>query len=108
MLIVNFYQRLIYKSIQDNMKLQILQYIKDHGTSTPISFNYYPLIDNYPYNKQYSLKVNIKTQPGETNRKTVFICVPIFNIGPDEAMFKLLVILKKILKVHNLNMSLQR
>ena len=38
--------------------------------------------------KSYPLKVNIKTQTGESERKTVAIYVPLFCTGSPEALLK--------------------
>ena len=53
------------------MKLQLLQDTKNRGMLNLISFNTYPTIRNKPNKKKDSLKVEIKTQPGETNTEMV-------------------------------------
>ena len=66
-----------------------------------------PLMGNNPNKFQDSLKVKIVTQPGETNRKMVPLYLLILKTSSDEALSKVLVILKKILKVNNLNTGSQ-
>ena len=49
----------------------MLQDLKNHGPLPPISFTPDPTIGKKPDEKQDSLKVEIKTQPGESCSKTV-------------------------------------
>ena len=50
---------------------------------------------------QDSLRVKIKKQAVETNRKIVSVYIPIFKAEYNEAIFNFLVLLRKILKVPN-------
>ena len=85
------------------MKLQLIQKLNSCGPTTLVYFKIAPMNRNKPDKKKYSLKVEIKTQPGQINSKKVFIYVPIFKTRSAKALLNLLVILKNILKVNNLN-----
>ena len=56
------------------------------------------MIGNTPTDKVDSLKVNIKTQPGERYSKTLVIFMPLFRTGSPEALLKFLIIFNKIIK----------
>ena len=60
------------------------------------------MVGNKTDEKQDSLKVKIKTQPGETNRKAVLLYVTILNTGSTKAMLKLLMLPNNILRGKNL------
>ena len=51
------------------MKLHMLQDLKNCKPILPIYFNPEPTINNKPKDNQDYLKVDIKTQPGYSNRK---------------------------------------
>ena len=85
-----------------DIKLQLPQYLKNIRTPPPISFSIDTMVGKKPDEKQDSLKVKIKTQPGETNSKAVLLYVPIINIWSTKAMLKLLILPNNILRGKNL------
>ena len=54
-------------------KLQIIQYLKNHGMTPQIYFNKYPEIDKKPDNKEDYKRVEINTHTGDINRKTLLL-----------------------------------
>ena len=64
------------------MKLQLpKEYRKTQGPPTPILYKAEPTLGNTPTDKSGSLKVDIKSQRGERDNKTVAIYVPLFRTG---------------------------
>ena len=53
--------------------------------------------------KSYSLRVNIKTQPGDRDSKTMAIYVPLFRTGSPEVLLQLVMILHKIIQGQNMS-----
>ena len=84
------------------MELQLIHYFNNSGTPNPISSNTDPIIFNKPEEKKDSLKMDIKTQPGEVNIKDISLYIPFFKTSSLEALIKLLLLLKKIIKSQNL------
>ena len=64
-----------------------------------------PTIDKTLTNKSDSLKVNIKTQPGERDNKTVAIYVALFWREIPEALLKFVTLLHKIIRSQDLYMG---
>ena len=52
---------------------------------------------------QEPLKVEIKTQPGDSNRDTVLLYIPLSKTGSYKSLLKFITVLKKIMKGQNLN-----
>ena len=61
-----------------------------------------------PTEKLDSLKVDIKTQPGERYKKTVVIYVPMFRTGIPEALLKFVTLLHNIIRGKYLSMGPQK
>ena len=74
----------------------------------PISYKPEPKIeDTHSYKAEY-LKVDIKNQPGERDRKTVAIHMTVFMPGSPESLLKFVAILNKIIKGKDLSTQPQR
>ena len=58
--------------------------------------------------KSASLKVDIKTQPGERDSETVAFYVPIFRTGRPEALLKFVTFLHNIIRVQDLSTGPQK
>ena len=85
------------------MKLHINKYnIKSHGPKPPIFYKPKPTISKTLSDKSDSLKVDIKTQSGKANSKTILIYLPMFKTGSTEEILMFLTILQKIIKVQSL------
>ena len=89
------------------MKLQMLQDPKNCGPPPLILFNTNPTIGKNHDEKHNPLKVDIKTQQGEAHNETDLLYIPIFKTGLDEALLKLLILLKKTLMGQNLTTGTQ-
>ena len=63
----------------------------------PIYYKPEPNFDKTPLDKLESLKVDIKTHPGERYRNMVAIYVPLFYTGIPELLLKLVTILNNII-----------
>ena len=61
-----------------------------------------------PTEKLDSLKVDIKTQPGERYSKTVVIYVPMFRTGSPEALLKFVTLLHNIIRDQDLSTGPQK
>ena len=84
------------------MKLHILQAIKNHGPPPSISFKPDPSIGKKPNEKVDSMRFKIKTHTVNIDSKIVSLYLMIFNTMSAKANLKFLILLKKILKGHNL------
>ena len=73
-----------------------------YETTATKTYKANPTIGKTPTDKSDSLKVDIKTQPGERNIKTVAIYVPLFWTGIPEALLKFVTILHKIIQGQDL------
>ena len=80
----------------------MLQYLKNNGLSPPNNFNKNPKIIKKLDKKDNYLKVNIMTQSGEVCIKSIFLYVTIIKTGLTKSILKLLFLLKKVIKSHNL------
>ena len=80
----------------------MIQDLKNHCSPPSISFKPDLAIGIKHGEMWNSLKVDMKTFPGEKNRKIVFLYISIFNNSFSKAPLKFLFILKKIIKVNNL------
>ena len=91
------------------MKLQIPKKYLINRVPPPPNF-YKPdlTIDKTPAEKLDSLKVDIKTQPGEKDSDTVVIYVPMFRIGSLEDLLKFVTIPTKIIQGQDLSTGPQR
>ena len=65
---------------------------------TPISYKPDVTIGKTPTEKSDLMKVDIKTQPGDSYSDTVAIYVPLFRTGSQEALLKFVTILHKIIR----------
>ena len=83
------------------VKLQ-LQEFKNRRTAPPISYKPEPTFGIKPETKYEYLKVDIKTQSGKANSKTILIYLPMFKTGSTEEILMFLTILQKIIKVQSL------
>ena len=82
------------------MKLKTNKYnLKSSGPPPTIFYNTNPTIRKTPAEKSYLPKVNIKTQPGESDNNVVVIYVPLFWTGIPEALLKSVTIIHKIIRV---------
>ena len=63
-----------------------------------MSYKPEPTFGMKPKTKSESLKVNIKTQPGKENRKTILIYLPMSKTGSLEELLRFLTILQNIIK----------
>ena len=77
------------------MKLQVLQDLNNRWLLTPISFKLDPEIGKKHDKKQDSLKVDIKTRPGEIKIEMLSFYIPIYKAFLVKALSKFLVLLKK-------------
>ena len=73
------------------------------GPSLLISYKANPTIDKTPTDKSDSLKVDIKTQPGERESGMVEIYVPLFWTGIPEVFLKFMTLLHKIIRCQELS-----
>ena len=81
------------------MKLQPPRvYFKNRGPPPPISYKPNVTIGKTPTENSDSLKVDIKTQPGESDSERVAIYMPLFRTGIPEALLKFFTILHKIIR----------
>ena len=71
--------------------------LKNCGLPPQIFYKPDPTIGKTPEEKLDSLKVNIKTQPGERDSKTFAINVPLFWTGSTKALLKFITLLKNII-----------
>ena len=86
------------------MKLQLSkEYWENWGPPPPISYKSDPTLGKTRTDKSDSLKVNIKTQPGERDRKTVDIYVLLFRTGSQESLLKFVTILKNNIRGQDLS-----
>ena len=86
------------------MKLHILKENRNnHGPTPTISYKFDLTIGNTPEDKSDSIKVGIKTQPGDRERKMVVIYVPMFRTGSPEALLSFVTILHNIIQVQDLS-----
>ena len=91
------------------MKLQLPQkYWKNRGPPPLILYKSDPTIVKTLIDKSNSLKVDIKTQPGERDIETVAIYVQFFWAGSPESLLKFLLLLHKIIWGHDLSKGPQR
>ena len=76
----------------------------------PLLISYKPNITTRktPTEKSDSLKVDIKTQPGERDCETVSIYMPLLRTGSIEALLKFLTILLKIITGQDLSTGPQK
>ena len=80
------------------MKIQIPKDdLKNRRPPPPISYKPDPNIGNNPAENLDSLKVNIKTKPGERDSKMVAIYMLLFCIGSPDAPLKFFTLLNKII-----------
>ena len=77
--------------------------MKTQGPPTPISYKANVTIRKTLTDKSESLKVDIKTQPGKRESKTVVVYVTLFRTGIPEALFKLVTIIHKIIRGQDLS-----
>ena len=86
------------------MKTQIpKEYWKSQGPPLLISYKPDPTIRNTTTDKSDSLKVDIKTQPGESNNETVEIYVTLFWKESPESLLKFVIIIHKIIRGQDLS-----
>ena len=91
------------------IKIQLpKQYCKSWGPPPPISYKADATLDKTPTDKSNSLKVDIKTQLGYTDIKTVEIYVLLFWAGITEALIKLVTILNTIIRGQDLSTGSQK
>ena len=88
------------------MKLH-LQYLKTRGPATPISYQLDYTIEMKLEIKVDSLKVNMKTQSGETGSETVSLYVLVFRTGSPEACIKFHTTIQKITRCQSIKTGLQ-
>ena len=86
------------------MKLQLpKQYCNNQGLPPPISYKATPTLGKTPTDKWNSLKIGIKTQPGERDSETVAIYVLLFRTGSPEALLKFVTLLNNIIRCQDLS-----
>ena len=81
---------------------------KNRGPTPPICYKTNTTIVKTPTDKSDSLKVNIKTELGERDSKTVAIYVPLFRTGSPDAHFKFVMIIHKIIQGQDLSTGSQK
>ena len=62
----------------------------------------YDSVNKKPEYKSNSMKVEVKTQPGEAKSKYISIYIPVFNTWSPEGLLNLLTLVDKIIKVYSL------
>ena len=82
--------------------------LKNQGPPPPISYNPNATTGKTPTEKLDSLKVDIKTQPGERHSETVAIYVLLFRTGSPEALLKFVTLLHNIIRGHDLSTGTQK
>ena len=92
-----------YRSIITIVRVKLqLQEFKNRGTAPPISYKLEPTFGMKPKTKSEYLKVDIKTQSGKANSKTILIYLPMFKTGSPEELLIFLTIIQKIIKGQSL------
>ena len=79
------------------------EYWNTRGPPPPISYKADTTIGEMPTDKLDSLKVDINTQPGERDIKTVKIYVPLFWTGSPEALLQVIILLNKVIRGQDLS-----
>ena len=90
------------------MKPQAHKNFRTHGPHPPISYKPNHMIWKMPTGEAYSIKVDIKTQPGEKDSETLAIYMPLFRTISHEYPHKLITILNRIIKGHDLSTGPQK
>ena len=91
------------------MKLHIpKEDLKNCGILTPIPYKHNTNISKTTTDKLNFLKVDIKTQPGDRDSKTITIYVPLFCTGSPQALLKLATLLNKITQGQDLSTGPQK
>ena len=81
---------------------------KTRCPTPPISYRSNPTLGKTPTDKLDSLKVDIKTQPGDRDSKTVVIYMPLFWTGSPEALLNFVILLKNIIRGQDLSTGPQK
>ena len=82
--------------------------MNNRGMSPSISYKPDLTIGKTPADKSDSLKVDIKTQPGERDIKMVAIFIPLFRTGGPEALLNFATLLNKIVWGQDLSTGPQK